>query len=194
MPGNRAFVSGLLVLMIHVGTAAPAATPCVGDCNGDGHVTVDENITLAAIALSNAGASACTAGVPSGADVNVLLVTQAVKNALSGCASPPPTPTPVMHTVVVGPNFSLSFSPSSLTIHVGDTVEWTWSGSNHNVVSGSDCTADGLFCSPDDSNCSSAPLSAKGTTYSHTFTAAGTYPYHCSLHCSLGMTGMITVE
>ena len=105
-----------------------------------------------------------------------------------------PTATPVTHTVVVGPDGEFTFSPSSLTIHVGDTVQWTWSSSGHNVVSGSDCTADDQFCSPNDSNCAQAPLSGSGTTYSHTFTAEGTYPYFCSQHCSLGMVGTITVD
>jgi plastocyanin len=31
-------------------------------------------------------------------------------------------------------------------------------------------------------------------TYEHTFTTAGTFPYYCSVHFMLGMTGTITVQ
>jgi plastocyanin len=152
--------------------AVRAQTACVGDCTLDGAVTVDELLTM----------------------VNIALGTTAVRNALSGCTttSPTPTPTPVTHTVVVGPGFA--FEPAALTIQVGDTVEWSWASSGHNVVSGSGCVADGQFCSPNDSACATATLSGSGTIYSHTFTAAGTFPYFCSAHCALGMVGTITVQ
>jgi hypothetical protein len=32
-----------------------------------------------------------------------------------------------------------------------------------------------------------------GTVYSHTFAQAGTYSYHCAVHCEYGMTGTINV-
>jgi hypothetical protein len=52
-------------------------------------VTVDEIITLVNIALGNAQASACLHGVPSGADVDVGLIIQAVNAALNGCGVSP---------------------------------------------------------------------------------------------------------
>jgi plastocyanin len=104
------------------------------------------------------------------------------------------TTTPVTHTVVVGPNGTFSFSPENLTIHVGEAVEWTWASGGHNVVSGTNCTADAQFCSPNGGNCALAPLSPKDTTYSRTFTTAGAFPYFCSAHCDFGMVGMITVQ
>ncbi|MFI5398904.1 MAG: hypothetical protein ACHQ9S_25520 [Candidatus Binatia bacterium] len=60
--------------------------PCIGDCNGDGHVTVDEILTMVNIALGNAQPSACPDGIPSGGQVNVALILQAVNNALNGCS------------------------------------------------------------------------------------------------------------
>jgi plastocyanin len=33
-----------------------------------------------------------------------------------------------------------------------------------------------------------------GATYDHTFTTTGTFPYYCSVHFFLGMTGTITVQ
>jgi plastocyanin len=87
----------------------------------------------------------------------------------------------------------LVFSPDPVNISVGDTVRWTWGSSNHSVTSGPPCSADGQFCSPNDTNCSAGTLSIIGSVYSHTFTQAGTYSYHCALHCSIGMRGTINV-
>ena len=100
---------------------------------------------------------------------------------------------PQTHVVMVGQN-GLTFTPAHLTIHVGDTVRWVWATGGHNVVSGTDGTADDQFCSPSDSNCVDAPLLNAGTTYHHTFASPGTSPYYCSAHFSLGMTGTITVQ
>lgn len=105
--------------------------------------------------------------------------------------NPTPTPVPSQHTVQVGPG--MTFSPATLTIKPGDTVTWTWRESGHSVTSGTDGNADGNFCSPSDGNCSSATLSSAGATYSHTFTTAGSFPYFCVVHFSMGMTGVIDV-
>jgi hypothetical protein len=58
---------------------------CVGDCNDDGTVTIDEILTMVNIALGNADATACPNGIPSGTQVDVALILQAVNNALNGC-------------------------------------------------------------------------------------------------------------
>lgn len=55
---------------------------CIGDCNRDGQVAVDELITLVSIALGNAELSACPNGVVA---VDIALIVQAVNNALNGC-------------------------------------------------------------------------------------------------------------
>ena len=60
-------------------------TPCVGDCGGTSTVAVNDLITLVNIALGNAPPSACPHGVPSGGDVNIAMIIQAVNNALNGC-------------------------------------------------------------------------------------------------------------
>jgi plastocyanin len=80
------------------------------------------------------------------------------------------------------------FSPTPVSITVGDTVTWSFNGGFHNVktVAGAPET----FSSPD----------LFSGTYSHTFTKAGTYNYYCSFHGSdngngtaSGMAGRITV-
>lgn len=72
------------------------------------------------------------------------------------------------------------FSPSSLTIKIGDTITWTNNdGVSHTITSDSGSELDSQTISD-------------GQTYSHTFNSAGTFNYHCSIHT--GMKGRIIVE
>lgn len=78
------------------------------------------------------------------------------------------------------------FSPSLLTIEVGDTVVWTNIAGFHNV--------NGQV-----STYSSNPVSfgnslGTGWTYSFVFTVAGTYDYRCDAHYGSGMTGKVIVN
>jgi len=86
-----------------------------------------------------------------------------------------------LHNVELTPNV---FTPNMLTITVGDTVRWTNSGGNHNVVA------------DDNSFTSGAPSSAPWV-YDFVFTTAGVNPYYCFVHggpSGVGMSGVITVE
>jgi hypothetical protein len=61
-------------------------TPCHGDCNEDGSVTVDEIVTCVGIALGNAAAENCTACDADGSEtVTVDEIITSVNNALAGC-------------------------------------------------------------------------------------------------------------
>ena len=186
------------VLTVVLWPAVAPAQSCPGDCDSSGDVAVNELIVMVNVALGNAPVSGCMAGDADGNGaiaINELIA--AVNAALDGCTGVAPTPTPMSmpttHTVLVG-SAGFSFSPSNLTIQVDDTVQWNWSSSGHNVISGSQCSPDGEFCSPSDSNCAGAPLANQGATYSHTFSAAGTFPYFCAPHCGFGMVGTIVVE
>ncbi len=69
-------------------TVTPTLTPapCVGDCNGDGTVSISELITMVNIALGNADVSACTAGDQNGdGAIEINEIIGAVNNALNGC-------------------------------------------------------------------------------------------------------------
>ena len=77
---------------------------------------------------------------------------------------------------------------------VGDTVRWVWATGGHSVVSGTDGNADNQFCSPGGTGSANPPMSNAAATYDHTFARAGSFPYYCSVHFSLGMTGTITVR
>jgi plastocyanin len=88
-------------------------------------------------------------------------------------------------TVMVGPN-CFCFVPSSVTIHPGDTVQWTWSSSSHSSTSGSPGSPNGLW----DSQLQNQPF-----TFSHTFNTAGSFPYYCTAHGQCcGMVGTVTVS
>ena len=79
----------------------------------------------------------------------------------------------------------LIFTPQNVTIHVGDTVQWTWAANNHSSTSGTPGNPDGLWDSG---------VQNVGFVFSHTFTAAGTFPYFCTPHGGCcGMIGSVTV-
>jgi plastocyanin len=62
-----------------------------------------------------------------------------------------------------------TFTPGSLTVHVGDTVTWTNNGpSQHTATANNGSFNTGLL--------------HKGASGSHTFTTAGTFTYFCQVH------------
>ncbi|HYK23301.1 MAG TPA: FG-GAP-like repeat-containing protein, partial [Candidatus Acidoferrum sp.] len=88
-------------------------------------------------------------------------------------------------SVTVG-NGGFFFSPSSVTIHPGDTVQWSWSASGHSSTSGSPGMPNGLWDSG---------ILNMGATFSHTFNSAGSFHYYCTPHGQCcGMVGMVTVS
>jgi hypothetical protein len=71
-------------------TATPTATPrrpaCVGDCGGDGSVTINELITMVNIALGSPDVSTCMSGDTNGdGQITIDEILSAVNNALNGC-------------------------------------------------------------------------------------------------------------
>jgi hypothetical protein len=61
------------------------SAPCVGDCTGDAHVTVDDILTMVNIALGNAETSECQRGdANEDGRITVDEILQAVNNALNG--------------------------------------------------------------------------------------------------------------
>ncbi len=72
-----------------------------------------------------------------------------------------------------------AFDPASLTVPVNTTVKWT----NKDPIPHTVTSDSGLF---DSGNI------GVGATYSHQFTTAGTYNYHCTIHPY--MTAKIIVQ
>jgi plastocyanin len=88
-------------------------------------------------------------------------------------------------TVTVGPGGTFTFSPSSVNIQRGDTVQWVWADDHHTTTSGTPGSPNGLWDSG---------LLNDGATFSHTFTTAGSFHYFCAPHgACCGMVGTVTV-
>lgn len=90
-------------------------------------------------------------------------------------AETPSVPTSSKTVEVTIQNFA--FNPDSVTISSGDTVKWTNMDSTAHTITGTDFSSGNLN---------------KGDSYENTFTKAGTYDYHCSIHPS--MTGTVIVK
>lgn len=74
----------------------------------------------------------------------------------------------------------LEFSPSMVTVRIGDIVQWTNTGSvPHTITFNSEPTL-------------SDPTLAPGATWEIKFTKVGTFPYRCTIHP--GMDGEVVVK
>lgn len=94
-------------------------------------------------------------------------------------ATPPATPPPSGSTATVTTPGS-SFSPATVTIARGGTVNWEISGATHNVTFQGAAPTGGNI--PD----------TRSGTVSRVFPTAGSYPYSCTRHS--GMNGSVVVQ
>ena len=97
------------------------------------------------------------------------------------------------HTVIVGPgNY---FTPSELTISLGDVVNWISEGGYHDVNFNINSITNESFGNPSEIANASIPAQSAGEMGSITFNESGTYNYDCSVgsHAAMGMVGSITV-
>lgn len=74
----------------------------------------------------------------------------------------------------------LSYSPASVTVNVGDSVTWTNSDAQAHTATA------------DDASWGTGTITGSGGTGAVTFSTAGSFPYHCTIHPS--MTGTVTVQ
>src|SRR3990172_11365902 len=110
-----------------------------------------------------------------------LAVVLAILLALLPAAIASPLPVPQRATVNVSMVDNV-FQPQTITIQVGDTVVWTNNGAlPHTSTSDTAGMWDSGILSP-------------GQTFSRTFDTAGTFPYNCTIHRSLGMVGTVIVQ
>lgn len=97
------------------------------------------------------------------------------------------TSNPVVNGTVVNLTDANSFTPSNLGVSAGATVTWKWG----------QCTGDGYSTCVshnvtfDDGSNVASQTQSQGE-FSRTFSAAGTYKYHCTIHA--GMTGQVVVQ
>ena len=74
-----------------------------------------------------------------------------------------------------------SFSPTSNAVSTGETVTWTWNGSNsnsHNVTF-------------DDPSIGNSATKTSGS-FARTFNAVGDFTYYCTVHGRAVMSGKVT--
>jgi len=71
------------------------------------------------------------------------------------------------------------FVPATITIGVGDSVLWTNNGASPHTSTGGSWNSGTMN---------------PGATFSHTFNSAGSFPYVCQFHESLGMVGTVVVQ
>jgi plastocyanin len=75
---------------------------------------------------------------------------------------------------------SFTFSPATVNVSVGDTVQWVWSSGTHTTTSVS---------IPSGAMSWNSPLSSSSTSFSYKVEVAGNYGYKCTPHASMGMVG-----
>jgi plastocyanin len=138
--------------------------------------TVRVTLLTLAVALavgacsSNAATSAPSVAVPSIAAPSVAIPSIAIPSvAIPSVAAP-------AAVTIAG----FAFKPATLTIKVGTKVTWTNTDSTAHTVTFDDSSITGSGNIP------------TGATFDNTFSAAGTFTYHCRIHPA--MTGTITVS
>ena len=108
--------------------------------------------------------------------------------------NPPPTGgTPSANTVSLSGE---TFNPTAVTVSAGTTVKWKWENCSSDPTGGygggyggvTDCASHNVTF---DDGSGASPTQTSGD-YSRTFSTAGTYKYHCTMHS--GMTGEIVVK
>lgn len=109
---------------------------------------------------------------------------------LSACGSSNSQATP--HVTLPATQVAVSdneFTQKDITVHVGQSVTWTYGGRNkHDVKAASSELKDFGVTWQD--------FSAQGKTYTYTFLRKGTFVYYCSIHGTKNgraMAGTVTV-
>lgn len=91
VPGREVRVVIAALLAAALLAPLPAPAQCVGDCDGNNRVTIDDLIKGVNIALSALPVKECPAFANNMGEVNISQLILGVNNALNGC--PPPVPT-----------------------------------------------------------------------------------------------------
>jgi len=101
--------------------------------------------------------------------------------AASAAASPVAGPVAAKVQVVTDPNTVGAFKPPDVSVRVGQAIEWDFVDQQapHTATS-------------DDGTTFDSGLKNAGENYTFTFTKAGKYPYHCSIHPQMLATVTVT--
>lgn len=131
-------------------------------------------ITIRSLSVALIGAALLACGSSGGAD--------------TGPSTPPTTAPPPSGSQNAVSVVNDAYQPAALTVPVGTQVTWTWNTCSSDGYGGQSCVSHSVTF--DDGTTS--PTQDTGT-YNRTFTAKGTYTYHCQIH-GAAMSGTITVS
>lgn len=133
----RYSLSFTLLVVTSLSRVSVATAECVGDCDGNKAVTVDELVLGVNIALGNAELTRCPAfDRDNSLSVGVDELVAAVNNALNGCSGGAPTPTPtatVMGTPTATP--PPGCGNGTVEFNLGETCD------DGNTLDGDSCPA-----------------------------------------------------
>jgi len=99
-------------------------------------------------------------------------------NPYGSSSTAPAAATAPPNTVLMS---GMTFSPATITITVGTTVTWK----NNDGIAHTSTSDTGVW---DTGNM------AAGASTTTTFNKAGTFPYQCTYHASMGMRGTVIVQ
>ena len=102
-----------VAVIVGLGVRPAAASPCVGDCGGDGTVDIADLIVGVNIALELQPVADCQAFANAGGRVDVAQLIQGVSNALNGCPIPPTPSVTVPATRTPTPTVTPTPTPAS---------------------------------------------------------------------------------
>jgi plastocyanin len=96
-------------------------------------------------------------------------------------------------SVLVGPSFTDTFSPSVVNINAGDQIIWTWQGTFHSTTSGTLSGTPPTATPVPNGIWDSGVATSLPHSFTNSFPSAGNFPFFCSVHYNFGMTGQVNV-
>ena len=177
----RSLSSHSAALLALAFASACTTTPAAVDTGSVGNPDTGVD---AFVAPTDTGGSGTDTGVVTDTGVGVDAFVAACGMTYAGCTALADH-TADTSPVVITTTSSFTYSPNCIRIHTGQMV--TIAGSSIHPLQSATC---GGASSP-------IPTAASTTGGTYTFTTAGTYGYHCSVHGSdtgTGMAGLIVVQ
>jgi hypothetical protein len=163
---------------------APAAAQCVGDCDGNQAVEINNLIVGVNIALGAQPVAACEAfDCQRNGTVPINCLVQGVNNALSGCV-----PLPTATATVAGPTAAISVTPTSTAIPPAATP--TAIPTVTSVPGGPSCSFATAACTTTGCSCGDDP----GTDYHIGASGSVTGPVGTELRVNINALGGGTVD
>ena len=179
-------ISAATPVLTSVTISAPSGTVAVGSTLQFTAFPKDQfgnamasTLTWSSSVIANAtiNSSGLVTGVATGS--TNISVSATAGGVTAGSGPTPITVTSAAAAATVNATLSDTFSPNSVTINVGQSVQWNFA-TTHNV------TFDGSLGAPAD-----IPDTPSGSA-SATFNTSGTFNYQCTIHA--GMTGKVIVN